>query len=304
MQFLIGIDVGGTNFRVGVFSGLEKRYEKRFEADFSVICRSEPNEAHGAILSTLTSAISEALSDFPEVRAIGIGFPGFIDPESMKIASSPNLPNLRDVDIVFPLSEKFALPVIVENDALAAAYGESLICGASSLIYMGLGTGVGGGLVLKGKPYPGERGVAMEIGHLIVEEGGRPCGCGNCGCLEQYASASGVSKSYLEFSGKRLSSREIAELARQGDADACLAFDLAGRTLGQALAHVLKVADVSHVVIGGGLSESWPLMEKAFAKRLEADLIPVLRGKTIVAVSKARDGAGMLGAAMLSCNHI
>lgn len=301
---LIGIDVGGTNFRLGVFSGLEKRYEKRFEADFSALCRTRPNEARESILSTLTSAISEALADFPEAGAIGIGFPGFIDPASMKIASSPNLPNLRDVDIASPLSEKFALPVIVENDALAAAYGESLFCGTSSLIYVGLGTGVGGGLVLKGKPYSGEHGVAMEIGHILVEEGGRPCGCGNCGCLEQYASASGVSKSYLESSGKRLSAREIAELAHHGDADACHAFDLAGRTMGQAFAHLLKVVDVPHVVIGGGLSGSWPLMENAFRNRLEADLIPVLRGRTIVTVSKARDSAGMLGAAMLSGNHL
>ena len=301
---LIGIDVGGTNFRVGVFSGLDKLFEKRFEADFSVLCRSHPTEAHSVILSTLASAISEALSGFPMVRGVGIGFPGFIDPQSMKIASSPNLPNLADVDIAGPLSEKFGLPVIVENDALAAAYGESFFCGISSLIYVGLGTGVGGGIVLKGNPYTGEHGVAMDIGHIIVEEGGRPCGCGNCGCLEQYASASGVSKSYLESSGKKISAREIAELAVQGNEAAVSAFDRAGTTMGGALAHILKVVDIPHVVIGGGLSASWHLMERTFRERLEADLVPVLRGKTNVAVSKAQDGAGMLGAAKLAGNQI
>lgn len=301
---LIGIDVGGTNFRVGVFSGLDKLFEKRFEADFSALCRTMPDEAQALILSTLATAISEALADFPEAKGIGIGFPGFIDPQSMVIASSPNLPNLLDVDLAGPLSEKFALPVIVENDALAAAYGESFFCGISSLIYVGLGTGVGGGLVLKGAPFPGEHGVAMEIGHLIVEEGGRPCGCGNCGCLEQYASASGVSKSYQEATGRKLAAKAVAVLAAQGDEAAVSAFDRAGATMGRALAHILKVVDIPHVVIGGGLSGSWQLMEQAFRQRLEADLVPVLRGKTNVAVSKAKDSAGMLGAAQLAGNQL
>lgn len=301
---LIGIDVGGTNFRVGVFSGLDKLYEKRFEADFSALCRSKPNEAQSLILSTLASAIAEALTEFPMVKGIGIGFPGFIDPQSMLIASSPNLPNLMDVDIAGPLSEKFDLPVIVENDALAAAYGESFFCGASSLIYVGLGTGVGGGLVLKGAPFPGEHGVAMEIGHIIVEEGGRPCGCGNCGCLERYASASGVSLSYQEVAGRKLPAKAVAELAAQGDEAAISAFDRAGATMGRALAHMLKIVDVSHVVIGGGLSASWQLMEQAYQERLEADLIPVLRGKIKTVVSQAQDSAGMLGAARLAGNQL
>ena len=301
---LIGIDVGGTNFRVGVFSGLDMVFEKRFEADFSALCRLMPNEAQAVILSTLASAISEAMAGFPEAKGIGIGFPGFVDPQSMHIASSPNLPNLLDVDIVGPLSAKFALPVIVENDALAAAYGESFFCGIPSLIYVGLGTGVGGGLVLQGVPYGGEHGVAMEIGHLIVEEGGRPCGCGNCGCLEQYASASGVSKSYLDSSGKKISAKEIAALAIQGDEAAVSAFERAGATMGRAVAHILKVVDIPHIVIGGGLSGSWQLMEPAFRQRLEADLVPVLRGKTSVAVSRAKDSAGMLGAAKLAGNQL
>ncbi len=299
---LVGIDVGGTNFRVGVFSGQALLWEKRFEADFSALCRTS-QDAQASIMETMASAISEAIRVFPDIGAIGIGFPGFIDPATMCIASSPNLPGLSNVDIAGPLSVRFRLPVIVENDALAAAYGEQVLGGHESLIYIGLGTGVGGGLILDGKPYPGEHGVAMEIGHIIVDPGGRLCGCGNRGCLERYASASGVSISYQEQTGRQLSAKEIAGLAEAGDILAVSAFDLAGDRLGLALSHILKVADIAHVVVGGGLSEAWHWLEKPFRTRLEADLIPVLRGKCEVGVSKAQDRAGMLGAAELASNH-
>ena len=229
-----------------------------------------------------------------------MGFPGFIDPENGLLASSPNLPGLCDVDFATPFSARFEIPFLIENDALAAAYGEHVLSGRSSLVYVGLGTGVGGGLILKGRPYPGESGVAMEIGHLIVEPGGRPCGCGNRGCLEQYASASGVAKSYLEKTGKGIDAKKIAMLAESGDRDAAACFGLAAQSLAAALAHVLKVVDVPHVIVGGGLSQSWHLMKRDFHARLEEDLIPVLRGKIGVEVSNSGDRAGMLGAALLT----
>ncbi len=300
-----GMDVGGTNFRVGVFDGCDIVWEKRFEADFSRLCSTRSAlEAESAIVATMASALSEACHEYPEIRAIGIGFPGFIDPETMRVASSPNLPGLVDVDFAKPLSSRFHVPVIVENDALSAAYGEQVFSEWKSLIYVGLGTGVGGGLILEKKPYQGSHGVAMEIGHIIVEPGGRKCGCGNSGCLERYASASGVTLSYHEREGKTLSSKEIAILAQKGDASALQSFDLAGSMLGFALSHILKVVDVTDVVIGGGLSESWGLLEKSFGKRLESDLIPVLRGKCVVRVSDSKDKAGMLGAARLAGNQI
>lgn len=304
-MLLAGIDVGGTNFRVGVFSGADLLWEKRFEADFSRLCAEKPREAaESSILETVASAVSEALEKFPGIGAIGIGFPGFIDPATMHIASSPNLPKLADVDIASPLSGRFSLPVIVENDALAAAFGEHVMTQCGSLVYVGLGTGVGGGMIVQGAPHPGEHGVAMEIGHIIVEPGGRPCGCGNCGCLEQYASASGVSLTYLALEGRRISAKEIALLARRGDASAVAAFDLAGNMLGLGLSHILKVVDITHVIVGGGLSEAWPLLEAPFRQRLEADLIPVLRGKCEISISKAQDRAGMLGAAHLAARQL
>ena len=303
----IGVDVGGTNLRVGVADGHDILWERRYPADYSGLCGRLPHtQALQAILDSLHASLEEALALYPAVHAIGIGFPGFIDPVTQGIVSSPNLPGMKDIDLVTPLAQRLLRPVIVENDALAAAFGEYALYpghSAGGLIYIGLGTGVGGGLIVKGYPYTGEHGVAMEIGHLIVEPNGRLCGCGNRGCLERYASAHGVALSYEESTGSRQDAAVIAKLAEQNDRHALQAYETAGAYLAQALAHIVKVVDVGRVVIGGGMSHAWRLMEPAFRQRFEHDLIPVLRGKVDIEITRADDRAGMLGAALLAAQH-
>lgn len=316
MALMIGIDVGGTNLRLGVIecgdtqnSPARLLDEMRFQADFSVLCKfyqKDPDQAWREIIDTIARAIESVRAKYPAVIAVGIGFPGFIDPSTQKISLSPNLPGLSNVDLSKDLSALIALPVITENDALAAAYGEFAMAAASidNMIYLGLGTGVGGGLILNRSPFPGQHGVAMEVGHIITVPNGRLCGCGNHGCMEQYASASGVSTTYLEASGEHYSAAEIAAHAGAGDQDAIAAYNLAGESLAQALAHILKVIDVTEIVIGGGMSAGWQFMQPAFQQRLEQDLIPALRGKVNVHVSGIGDQAGMIGAAMLARQKI
>lgn len=307
----LGIDVGGTNIRFGVFDGNQLIDTARLEANLSQYCKDVSAEsAVLAVVRILSSEIINIIEKHPAIQAVGIGFPGFIDPESKKIIQSPNLPGLSHFDLRGELAAVLHLPVTLENDANAAAYGEycleqkssqkSVQESSKSLIYLGLGTGVGSGVVIDGKPYTGQHGVAMEVGHLIVEPGGRQCGCGNKGCMEQYASASGVAISYFEATKQQLSAHEIAQLANAGDKHALHSYELAASVLGQSLAHLLKVLDVKNVVIGGGMTAAWPLMQKAFNARLDADLIPALRGNIQVKISTADDTAGMLGAAMLS----
>jgi glucokinase len=304
---LIGVDVGGTNLRVAVVNNRSVRWEQRVQADFGTFCRDHtPEQSLDFILDTLSAAIMEAKARYLQVSAVGIGFPGFIDPLSQRVKQSPNLPGLYDIDLVTPLSKALGVPVVVENDALAAAYGEYIATDgfSGSMVYLGLGTGVGGGVILDGKIYPGSHGVAMEVGHLIIEHEGRLCGCGNRGCLEQYASASGVELSYAELTGNGgLDAAIVAALAREGDAQAIAAFRRAGESLAQGLASILKVLDLPQVVIGGGMSLSWNLMKEAFDARLEADLIPALRGRVDVRISQSGDQAGVVGAAMLALAH-
>jgi glucokinase len=273
-----------------------------------LVCSQLP-PAHSSleVLRILSNQIIALIEKHDNIQGVGIGFPGFIHPDSKKIVQSPNLPGLRFFNLAEELSAILDLPVVVENDAVAAAYGEYCLWQSAqnkktkeSLIYIGLGTGVGGGLIHAGKLFLGQHGVAMEIGHMIVEPNGRQCGCGNKGCMEQYVSASGVAKSYFLGAKKQHTASEIAELARKGDKIAIQSFELAARILAQTLANIIKVVDVKNVVIGGGLVAAWPLMQAIFISRFEADLIPILRGDIKVTISTAQDKAGMLGAAMLA----
>lgn len=302
-EVFIGIDVGGTNFRLGVVQNMCVVWEKRFRADFSGVCRRHSAiEALEIITATLNDAVKDARLVYPAIRGIGIGFPGFIDPITRQVISSPNLPNLSNADIVTPLENRSGLAVVLENDASAAAYGEFALSSHSNgdLIYLGLGTGVGGGLVLQGKLHSGVHGIAMEVGHIMVERDGRLCGCGNRGCLEQYASTNGVVQTFAELTGQTLSAYDVAQAAQHQNSAAIQAFSKAGESLASALAHIAKVVDVGDVVIGGGMSASWPLMQVAFEQRLYEDLIPALRGRVKVRLSQAQDQAGLIGAAMLA----
>lgn len=306
MAKTIGIDVGGTNLRVGVFEAYQLIQETRFQADFSQICHTHtPQQAWEKIIHTTAAGIRNVLVQFPEVQHIGMGFPGFIDPQTQTVAQSPNFPGLHNVNLAQDLASVLQKKVIVENDALAAAYGEYCLAGRpdAGLIYIGLGTGLGGGLIHAGRPFAGQHGVAMEVGHIIVEPNGRPCGCGNHGCVEQYASASGVTASYQALTGQRLSAYEVAQRADGGDAPALEAYQQAAIYLAQMLATVAKVIDVPNVIIGGGMCHAWHLMKTAFDIKLENDLIPVLRGKLSVTPSHTHDIAGMLGAAQLALLH-
>ena len=305
MTLSAGIDVGGTNLRIGVVQEMRVIHHKRFQTDFAQLCRThEPGVAWPHIVKAVASPIREVLQLYPDISSIGIGFPGFIDPDNGKVLQSPNLPGLHRVDLAGDLAVSIGKPVIVENDAVAAAYGEYRLLGQAShsLVYIGLGTGVGGGLIHAGRPFSGQHGAAMEVGHIIVEhsEAARPCGCGNRGCLEQYASATGVALSYKLATGFGLDALKVAELAKEGDPHALAAFSLAGASLAQAVAHISKILDVGQVVIGGGLSNSWALMQESFNAKLQADLIPALRDNLSVQLSSSGDEAGIIGAALLS----
>ena len=302
----IGVDVGGTNLRFGVFRGAECLRCVRREVDLRQRCAaaSDAEAAREIVLTALGEGIHELLPDFPEVARVGLAFPGFVDHDGV-LLKSPNIPQLENFALQRELGERLGLRVVAENDANAAAYGEfweerQAHPELQDLLFVGLGTGVGGGWVHHCRPWRGAHGAAMEIGHLIVVPGGRRCGCGNQGCLEQYASARGVQASYVEATGTAPEPAVIAQMARDGHAEARAAFALAGQCLGQALAHVLKVADIGLLRVGGGLSAAWDCFAEDFLARLDQDLIPALRGSVEVKRGNNDDLAGMRGAALLA----
>lgn len=305
-QLTIGVDVGGTNLRFGVFRGNDCLDSIRHEVDLHAKCAAAADSESAAQLFTdlLEAGIAQLRHQYPEIVRVGVAVPGFVNAKGV-LLQSPNIPQLINFDLQSAVQNACQLPVLIENDANAAGYGEFWEEKQENpelrdLLYVGLGTGVGGGWVHDDRPWRGEHGTAMEIGHLIVVPGGRRCGCGNQGCLEQYASARGIQSSYVELTGTAPDTAVIAQMACDGRPEASQTFQMAGDYLGQALASILKVADVRVIRVGGGVSAAWDCFAPALMQRLDADLIPALRGEVEVKRGNDDDLAGMRGVALLA----
>ena len=304
MKVALAADIGGTHIRTALVDEHGTILnQQRVKADLSAHGQTDTDEALELMLETIAITLSQQLR-YGEAELCGIGFPGFFVGDTGVLASSPNLPFLKETPLAERLSELLCIPVTVQNDALAAAIGEFHFGagkGLENLLHLTLGTGVGGGLILHGAPYTGEHGMAMEVGHLTVVRNGRPCGCGGKGCLETYASATGVAARFREKSGKEIAdSSEVFDLAQSGDTQAQEIIADAGRYLGFAIAEAAKLLDVENVSISGGLTGAWSLLHPALTESLNANLIPPLKGKINVVRSKLADNAGLLGAAALA----
>jgi glucokinase len=299
--YVLAADVGGTNIRAAVIdSDGNIRKEQRFQANLSHANISEKD-----VVYALEGALLGLVGNDQNISAIGIGFPGFFRGDSGILASSPNIPALRDFPLAEAVSKRMGLPVSVQNDGLCAAIGEHRFGVGKdklNLLHITLGTGIGGGLILNNQPYTGEGGMATEFGHLRMETGdnARSCGCGNFGCIEAYASATAISSRYAEQSEQMKDAASIYELACQGDKAAITLFEEAGLYLGRAIAEAVKLLDIHSVSISGGLSGAWPLLHPALIPALEANLITPQKSKVIVRRSSLGDNAGLLGAALIT----
>nr|WP_202388169.1 ROK family glucokinase [Nocardioides flavescens] len=306
-----GIDVGGTKILGGVV-----------DEDGSIVeeLRVEsPATSAEAIEEAIEGLVVQLASRHP-ITCVGVGAAGYIDKQRAVVMFAPNIA-WRDVDLKGDLEQRTGLPVVVENDANAAAWGEFRY-GAGhdvdDLLLVTVGTGVGGGVVLDGSLYRGAFGVGAEIGHMRVVPDGILCGCGNRGCYEQYASGSALvreargavragsllARELLDRAGgdpDRITGPLITEAARAGDPFAVEQLASLGRWLGEGIASLTAVLDPAVVVIGGGVSEAGDLLlgpaRAAFGSQLTG------RGhRPVLEIRKARLGnrAGLIGAADLA----
>ncbi|NLH50325.1 MAG: ROK family glucokinase [Myxococcales bacterium] len=249
---------------------------------------------------------------------VGIGVPGGVYPDSKKISQAPNFPGWYDVDLVSPLMQKTGLPVAIDNDANVAGLGEFEFGAGKavdSMVLITLGTGIGGGIILDGRIWRGQWGMAGEIGHITIEPEGVLCGCGNRGCIEAYASGPALVRQakealarepgapLLQLAGgdpDRITPKLIYDAAKQGCPVSRAVFEKASRYLGNMMASVLNLLNVPLFVIGGGVSASFDLLYEPMRDeiRRRAYRIP---GEN-VAIQRAILGndAGMIGAGMLA----
>jgi glucokinase len=280
-DFSIGVDLGGTNLRIAAVDISGHLVEK-------VTLGTKVSLGRDHVLNDMCDAIqhlSEKYKNSAKMLGIGIGVPGIIDMETGLLRESPNLPGWAEYPVRAEIERRLTTMVILENDANVAAFGEKWLGAAreyDDMAMLTLGTGVGGGLVLGGKIWHGMNGMAGEFGHTTVEPEGHPCGCGNRGCLEQYASATAVVRMAREAIAENASSalaraahedaefsaKSIFNLAIQGDEDAKRIFRRVGRAIGIVLSAMVNSLNLSIYVVGGGVASAW----EAFAPTIFDEL--------------------------------
>ena len=301
----IGIDLGGTKI-AGLLVG----------EDGSVLATEERQtpEATEAILTELAAIVSALRR--PEVEAVGIGAAGMVDHTSGTIPFAPNLP-LRRVPLRDRVAEATGLRCIVDNDANAAGWGEhrfGAARGHDHVLLVTVGTGIGGAVISEGRLLRGAHGFAGEIGHIVVEPGGPPCGCGNRGCWEQVASGQALDRLAREDVGRDArggislaaggsapTGHHVTEAARSGDEPARRIFAEVGRRLGEGIAGLVNVLDPEIVVVGGGVAETGDLLLDP-AREAFWSTVELRRGRPDVPLVPALLGndAGAIGAAALA----
>ena len=325
----IGVDLGGTNLRIAAVDSNGNVLER-------ITTGTKVARGRDLVLDEMCNAIQEVVArqrGAGELAGIGIGVPGIIEMQTGMLRESPNLPGWHNYPVRDEIQGRLRTTVVLENDANAAALGEKWLgaaAGVDDMCMFTLGTGVGGGLVMRGQIWHGMTGMAGELGHINVEPEGHPCNCGSRGCLEQYASATAIKRMAQEAiaSGHapqmaralkedpEFTSKVIYELAMQGDAPARGIFERVGKALGIVVADMVNIFNFPMYVIGGGVASAWdafaPLMletvgRNSFVYRATAPTENIQDGNapsrsvrgTIITRAVLGGDAGLIGAARL-----
>jgi glucokinase len=312
---VIAVDLGGTNMRWALVDR-QGTVQGRWERTTA----SMPDQE--AIINTLADELlssgRRASSERGEVRAVGLGIPGRILPEEGVVAFSPNIPHLNDCPLGPRLKKLLPWPVVMENDANLFAFGENWLgagAGYRHILGMTLGTGVGGGLILNGRIWPGNAGTSGEVGHITIEPDGFRCKCGSKGCLETMASGAWTvtwvkeqlarkTPSWLvelyEKDPDAIDGETLVVAAKMSDPLALKAFERVGKALGIAIGDVVHLLGIDRIVIGGRFALSWDLFHTHMKEEMHRRLTLFPPEKVSVAPAKLGDDAGLLGAARLA----
>lgn len=312
--YVVGIDIGGTNTVFGIV-----------DARGNVLATNSIKTQKHPLIEDYIQELYEGLSKLiddndatDKIKGIGIGAPN-ANYYTGTIEHAPNLPWKGVIPFAEMVSDKFGVPVSITNDANAAAIGEMTYGAARGMrdfIMVTLGTGVGGGVVCNGNLIYGHDGNAGELGHITIRRGNsRVCGCGLTGCLETFASATGVARSAREFLESRkdepsimrdipleeITSKDVYDAAMAGDKIAQDVFAFTGEILGEAFADFIKITSPEAIILFGGLAKAGDLLFKPTKEAMERNLMPIFRGKVKILLSELKDAdAAVLGASALA----
>ncbi len=312
MSLTIGIDIGGTKVLGGVVDEDGKILATHREAT--------PKEGGVALTTTIANVAKVLLQDHDAI-AMGVSAAGFVSSDRETMLATPNISGWNGVNLKNELGKLIDLPIVIENDANAAAWGEAVFgagVGEAQMMMITVGTGIGGGAVIEGKLHRGAYGIAAEFGHLRVVPEGHLCGCGARGCFEQYASGNALMRHVREAINASpdaahnllargdgtiagLSGHHITDAARDGDPIALAGFNTTAQWLGAGIASLSVLFDPACVVIGGGVIDAGEILLAPTRVALERYM--PFSGKhptpRIVAATLGND-AGLVGAASLA----
>ncbi|MDP1731852.1 MAG: ROK family protein [Devosia sp.] len=300
----IGVDIGGTQLRAALV-----------DADGKILSRAATRtDAAGgpvAIIAQIGVLVAEIASgaERGNVLGIGVAVPGPLDTESGTALGIPTLTGWENVPVGRLVEQALGLPVRLENDGIAAANGEWRFGagrGLANLVYVTVSTGIGGGVVLDGRLVHGQRGLAGHVGHMTIVKNGQLCACGNKGCWEAYASGTALARAakqaFAPDEGGVLQgafdSKAVFAAARAGDATAARLVSEEADWLGVGIANLLHLYSPQMVVIGGGVSNGFELLQEGINARIQANAMPAFRAARIVPAALG-DNSGLLGAAAL-----
>ena len=303
-----GVDLGGTNLKLGLVSAggeLLHRHDAPTEADRG------PDHVLARIAQAVRRLADGAQVSLADIAAVGIGSPGPLDSKAGVVVFTPNMAGWRDVPVRDRLQKDLGRPVVLENDANAAAYGE-FRCGAgrgiSNLVLLTLGTGIGGGIILDGRLFRGSTDTGAELGHMVIQYGGRRCGCGNRGCLEAYASATAVvgrmgerieaGDSSTLASARDFTCRDVFEAAQKGDALAKRIVEETADYLAVGITNILHILNPEMVVLTGGMMGAGDSFLNAIRCRVRETAFERASSACEICWSTLGGDAGILGAAL------
>jgi len=293
---VLALDLGGTNSRFGAVSADGEIFARRRERTPE---GKSGNELADFFVEQFRSVSAEVGSD-AKIMAIAAAIPAIFDAETNLPVRLPNIPELEGVDLSKILNDAFGVRAFLENDATAATIGEHWL-GASKrsnhVIGVTLGTGVGGGLIIEGKPYRGYDGNAGEIGHVCVEPDGVQCGCGSRGCVEQYSSGTAIVREAIDAGLAVKNAKEVYDLAVSGDEKARRVFESAGRYLGIALSGLVNVLNPEAIVLGGGVAASWDFLIEPVRREIASRCYEATARRIKICRAMLGEDAGILGAA-------
>jgi glucokinase len=310
-EFVFAADLGGTHLRVAAVDQNGKIACRQMQATPQA---KKPNEIVRALVDAFNECKCQITGQGGIFSGVSVVVPGTVNAAEGVVVKAPNVACLDGFRLKAALESELEWPVILENDANAAAIGEmwrGAGKGCRTLICVTLGTGVGGGIILDGKLWRGADGSAGEIGHIGVDPfAGVACMCGSRGCLEVYASATAIVRMTREarprypnsilHNTEDLTSAKIYQVGREGDELAIEVFRRMGVYLGIGLASLINVLNPEIVVIGGGLSNGWDLFEKHMHQQVIERAFPIPARRVKIVRAQCGDDAGLLGAARLA----